>query len=81
MYWLPRNRLAWWEKYNYVLSAAFTAGVAISALVMFFAIGYNPISLTWWGNTVSGAGLDGSGGAIFPIPDRGYFGPPKGNFP
>lgn len=81
MYWLPRHRLAWWEKYNYVLSAAFTAGVAISALVMFFAVGYNPVSLTWWGNTVSSAGVDGSSVGILPIPDRGYFGPEKGSFP
>ncbi|KAK1763650.1 OPT-domain-containing protein [Phialemonium atrogriseum] len=81
MYWLPRHRLAWWEKYNYVLSAALTAGVAISALIMFFAIGYNPISLKWWGNTVSSAGVDGSSVGIWPMPARGYFGPEKGSFP
>ncbi|KAI1333731.1 OPT oligopeptide transporter protein-domain-containing protein [Xylariaceae sp. FL0016] len=81
MYWLPRHRLAWWEKYNYVLSAALTAGVAVSALLMFFAVGYNPISLTWWGNTVSHAGVDGSSVGILPIPERGYFGPEKGSFP
>ncbi|KAK3347049.1 OPT oligopeptide transporter protein-domain-containing protein [Lasiosphaeria hispida] len=81
MYWMPRHRLAWWEKYNYVLSAALTAGVAISALIMFFAVGYNPIRLTWWGNTVSSAGMDGSGKGILPIPERGYFGPEKGSFP
>ncbi|KAK3377360.1 OPT oligopeptide transporter protein-domain-containing protein [Lasiosphaeria ovina] len=81
MYWLPRHRLAWWEKYNYVLSAALTAGVAISALVMFFAVGYNPVKLNWWGNTVSYAGVDGKGVGVLPIPDRGYFGPEKGSFP
>ncbi|KAI1081027.1 OPT oligopeptide transporter protein-domain-containing protein [Whalleya microplaca] len=81
MYWLPRHRLAWWEKYNYVLSAALTAGVAVSALVMFFAVGYTPVALDWWGNTVSHAGVDGSSVGILPIPERGYFGPAKGNFP
>ena len=81
MYWLPRHRLAWWEKYNYVLSAALTAGVAICALVLFFAVEYNPVTLTWWGNTVSGAGVDGSSVGILPIPERGYFGPEKGSFP
>jgi len=81
MYWLPRHRLAWWEKYNYVLSAAFTAGVAVSGLVMFFAIGYDPKRLKWWGNTVSYSGVDGSGKGILPIPSRGYFGPDKGSFP
>lgn len=81
MYWLPRRHLAWWEKYNYVLSAALTAGVAISALVMFFAVSYHPVKLTWWGNTVSSAGMDGSSSGILPIPERGYFGPEKGHFP
>jgi len=97
MYWLPRHRLAWWEKYNYVLSAALTAGVAISALIMFFAVvcvissyiwqltdiyqGYNPIKLEWWGNTVSYAGVDGKGVGLLPIPERGYFGLEKGEFP
>ncbi|KAM3562274.1 hypothetical protein ARSEF4850_002843 [Beauveria asiatica] len=80
MYWLPRHRLAWWAKYNYVLSAAFTAGLAVSALVMFFAIGYHPRPLKWWGNTVSGAGVDGSNKGILPIPERGYFGPERGTF-
>ena len=81
MYWLPKRRLAWWEKYNYVLSAALTAGVAISALIMFFAVGYNPIKLDWWGNRISYAGMDGRSVGILPIPDRGYFGPEKGSFP
>lgn len=81
MYWLPRHRLAWWEKYNYVLSAALTAGVAVSALIIFFATGYTPRKLGWWGNEVSGRGVDGMGTAILGIPSRGYFGPEKGTFP
>ncbi|KAF7532472.1 hypothetical protein G7054_g7913 [Neopestalotiopsis clavispora] len=80
MYWLPKHRLAWWEKYNYVLSAALTAGVAICALIKFFAVEYDPVSLKWWGNTVSGAGIDGTSTGLLPIPDRGYFGPEKGTF-
>ncbi len=81
MFWLPKHRLAWWEKYNYVLSAALTAGVAISALIMFFAVGYNPIKLDWWGNRISFAGVDGRSVGILPIPEKGYFGPEKGSFP
>lgn len=84
MYWLPRrspSHLAWWEKYTYVLSAALTAGVAIAALVMYFAVQYHPKPITWWGTTVSSAGLDGTSTGILPIPERGYFGPEKGNFP
>lgn len=81
MYWLPRHRLAWWSKYNYVLSAALTAGLAVSALIMFFAVGYHPVSLKWWGNTVSTAGVDGKQVGWLPIPERGFFGPEKGSFP
>lgn len=82
MYWLPRHRLAWWEKYTYVLSAALTAGVAVAALVLFFAVSYRPLPLAWWGNTVSAAGADGSSRGILPVPPgRGYFGPEKGHFP
>lgn len=81
MYWLPKHRLAWWEKYNYVLSASLTAGVAVSALIIFFAVGYNPVKLDWWGNRVSYAGVDGRNVGILPIPARGYFGPEKGSFP
>jgi len=81
MWWMPRRHLAWWEKYNYVLSASLTAGVAVSALVIFFAVGYNPTPLHWWGNDVSGAGADGAGTPILPIPDKGYFGPDRGTFP
>lgn len=33
------------------------------------------------GNTVSSAGVDGSGAGILPVPARGYFGPEKGTFP
>lgn len=81
MYWLPRHRLAWWSKYNYVLSAALTAGLAVCALIMFFAVGYHPVSLKWWGNTVSTAGVDGQQVGWLPIPERGFFGPEKGSFP
>lgn len=81
MYWLPKHRLAWWEKYNYVLSAALTAGVAVSAIIIFFAVQYHPVHLDWWGNKVSSAGVDGSSVGIVPMPVRGYFGPEKGAFP
>ena len=81
MYWMPRRRLAWLSKYNYTLSAALQVGVAVCALVMFFAVSYHPKTLKWWGNTVSGAGMDGKQIGRLPIPARGYFGPEKGTFP
>ncbi|PHH65638.1 hypothetical protein CDD81_1724 [Ophiocordyceps australis] len=81
MYWLPRRRLAWWTRYNYTLSAALTAGLALSALLVFFALGLRPVKLEWWGNRVSMAGVDGQMVGLLPIPERGYFGPERGTFP
>lgn len=56
-YIMRRRHFSWWTKYNYVLSAALDAGVAISAVLIFFilqypangTIGINNIQ-TWWGN-------------------------------
>ncbi|KAF5375910.1 hypothetical protein D9615_008169 [Tricholomella constricta] len=57
-YAVRRRNFSWWTKYNYVLSAALDAGVAVSAILIFFClqypqngnIGLNTIQ-TWWGNT------------------------------
>lgn len=45
---------AWWTKYNYVLAAALDTGLAISGIVIFFAVTYGPNVQfpDWWGNTV-----------------------------
>ncbi|KAG0203913.1 hypothetical protein BGX28_003965 [Mortierella sp. GBA30] len=48
---IKRRHFGWWSKYNYVMSAALDAGVAISALVIFFALQNNNIAMPqWWGN-------------------------------
>ncbi|KAK3841290.1 MAG: OPT family small oligopeptide transporter [Linnemannia gamsii] len=48
---IKRRHFGWWSKYNYVMSAALDAGVAIAALVIFFALQNNGIKMpTWWGN-------------------------------
>ncbi|ODV66348.1 OPT-domain-containing protein [Hyphopichia burtonii NRRL Y-1933] len=78
MWYLRSRYTTWWEKYNYVLSGGLDAGVAFSAIIIFFAVQYHDKSITWWGNTVSTAGLDGAGlslkNATLSAPD-GYFGP------
>lgn len=57
-------------------------GIALSAIIIFFALQYTNVNLTWWGNTVSFAGVDGAGGAgIVPIPDKGFFGPDSAHYP
>ncbi|KAJ7569007.1 hypothetical protein O6H91_01G057000 [Diphasiastrum complanatum] len=42
----------WWQRYNYVLSAAFDAGTAFMGVVLYFSLGINNKTLNWWGNHV-----------------------------
>jgi OPT family oligopeptide transporter len=56
-----RNRyLAFWSKYNFVLSASFSAGIAISGVIMLFTVQWLGISIEWWGNTRPYEGCEGS---------------------
>lgn len=55
---IRRRHFAWWTKYNYVLSAALDAGVAVMAILIFFILQYprnGEIGLetiqVWWGNS------------------------------
>ena len=78
MYYLRRYKTAWWEKYNYVLSAALTGGVAFSGLIIFFAVQYHPQTINWWGvnvigSTIDGSVLDGQSALITDLPEKGYF--------
>lgn len=50
--YVRKRFLGWWSKYNFVLSAAFACGIAISALTQFFALAYNGYEISWWGNDV-----------------------------
>ncbi|XDG10259.1 hypothetical protein ABKA04_009874 [Annulohypoxylon sp. FPYF3050] len=73
---------AWWTKYNYVLAAALDTGLAVSGIVIFFAVTYGPNVQfpDWWGNTVWQNTADGQGLPWLPMPDVGYFGPPNGTW-
>ncbi|KAI0596361.1 small oligopeptide transporter [Biscogniauxia sp. FL1348] len=73
---------AWWTKYNYVLAAALDTGLAISGIVIFFAISYGPnIQFPdWWGNTVWQNTADNNGIPWMTMPDVGYFGPANGTW-
>lgn len=67
--------IAWWQKYAYVLTTALGSGVAISAIIIFFAVQYKSVNIDWWGNNVPFAGVDGG---TYPcvlkaIPDSGHF--------
>ncbi|KAG2734613.1 hypothetical protein G9P44_002619 [Scheffersomyces stipitis] len=86
MYYIKRRYEGWWSKYNYILSAGLSAGVAFSGIIIFFAVQYHDKSISWWGNNVSFLGIEGRVGqqsrlnATELAPD-GYFGPRRGNFP
>ena len=57
-WFMRRYHFRWWMRYNYILSAALDAGVALAGIIIFFAvqfpdngtIGLNTIQ-SWWGNT------------------------------
>ncbi|RDW24556.1 OPT oligopeptide transporter protein-domain-containing protein [Yarrowia lipolytica] len=80
-WYLKTRYLEWWRKYAYVFSSGMDTGVALSAIVIFFAVEYNDYGLSWWGNNVSSAGVDGQGIPIPPLPDVGYFGPGPDHYP
>ncbi|CAM8901438.1 unnamed protein product [Rhodiola kirilowii] len=48
-FFIFRYRKQWWQRYNYILSAALDAGVAFMAVVLYFSLGMQEISITWWG--------------------------------
>ncbi|PHH78220.1 hypothetical protein CDD80_7174 [Ophiocordyceps camponoti-rufipedis] len=51
--------LNFWSRYNYVLSASLSAGVAISAIIMLFTVQWAGINVVWWGNTQPFKGCEG----------------------
>ena len=80
MYYIRRYKTAWFEKYNYVLSAGLTGGVAFAAVIIFFAVQYHPKPISWWGTNVVATGVDGYAGQaawITTLPESGKFGPEK----
>ncbi|PHH81000.1 hypothetical protein CDD82_1381 [Ophiocordyceps australis] len=56
--YIRRRFPGFWSKYNFVLSSAFFAGVAISALVMAFSVQWAEIEIQWWGNVQQAQGCE-----------------------
>ncbi|KAJ6486426.1 OPT oligopeptide transporter [Mycena vitilis] len=71
---IRRRHFRWWMRYNYILSAALDAGVALSIIVIFFAVQYRGVEVNWWGNTVWQNTNDAMGVPLL-ISDTGVFGP------
>ncbi len=78
--WCKNRYIGFWSKYNFVLSASFSSGIAIAAIVIFFALQYNDIQLDWWGNDITSVGCDGTGCPLYTLADGEHFGPGPGEF-
>ncbi|KAI3848740.1 hypothetical protein MKW98_012451 [Papaver atlanticum] len=48
-YFVFKYRKGWWQKYNYVLSAALDSGTAFMGVLLFFALQNQKLTLKWWG--------------------------------
>ncbi|GJJ70025.1 hypothetical protein EMPS_02374 [Entomortierella parvispora] len=58
-YCVRRYRSEWYQRFNYVMSAALDSGVAISALVIFFTLQVHGIDFpSWWGTNMNHCPLD-----------------------
>ncbi|KAI3448216.1 hypothetical protein Pfo_004881 [Paulownia fortunei] len=42
-------RKMWWQRYNYILSAALDAGVGFMAVLLYFSVGMENKEIDWWG--------------------------------
>eukprot|EP00271_Cylindrocystis_brebissonii_P018673 TRINITY_DN5404_c0_g1_i1.p1 TRINITY_DN5404_c0_g1~~TRINITY_DN5404_c0_g1_i1.p1 ORF type:complete len:785 (+),score=97.94 TRINITY_DN5404_c0_g1_i1:548-2902(+) len=51
-FWAYYYRTKWWQRYNYVLSAALDTGVAFMGVLLFFALQQPGYDVSWWGNQV-----------------------------
>ncbi|XP_021283885.1 oligopeptide transporter 2-like isoform X3 [Herrania umbratica] len=48
-YYVFKYRKGWWQRYNYVLSAALDAGLAFMGVLLYFTLTMQGISISWWG--------------------------------
>ncbi|XP_057854378.2 oligopeptide transporter 3 [Cryptomeria japonica] len=48
-YFVFRYRKQWWQRYNYILSAALDCGTAFMGVLLYFALGSQNHNLSWWG--------------------------------
>ncbi|CAK7227132.1 hypothetical protein SCUCBS95973_006439 [Sporothrix curviconia] len=78
--WVRGRHLAFWSRYNYVLSASFSSAMGVASIVMFFALQYSDISLDWWGNDVTAVGCEASPCTRLTLAKGTHFGPGVGEF-
>ncbi|ORX39551.1 OPT oligopeptide transporter protein-domain-containing protein [Kockovaella imperatae] len=83
--YIRKHYLAFWAKWNYVISAAFSCGIALCGLFIFFALEIPKSGTlafpTWWGNTVTGLGCEGDYGCPrLVLAEGGHFGAGQGQY-
>ncbi|KAG9600684.1 small oligopeptide transporter-like protein, partial [Aureobasidium melanogenum] len=63
--YLRQKHRGWWMEYNYITSAAFDVGLALSAIIIFFCVVLPGGSMpNYWGSTIVSTTLDGAGGNV-----------------
>ncbi|KAJ7683444.1 hypothetical protein B0H17DRAFT_833147, partial [Mycena rosella] len=70
--WIKRRYLAWWSKYNYITTTAFSAAIAISGIIIFFALEWPNVEINWSGNTRLFAGCDAEQCLRLLVPGQGF---------
>ncbi|EHK46924.1 uncharacterized protein TrAtP1_010472 [Trichoderma atroviride] len=78
--YLKTRFVSFWSKYNFVLSAAWSCGIAISGIIIFFALQYTDVKFNWWGNMASDMGCEGRACTLKHLAPGEYFGPRIGTF-
>ncbi|KAG6556602.1 hypothetical protein Mapa_001543 [Marchantia paleacea] len=48
-YLIFKYRKGWWQRYNYVMSAALDAGLAFMGVLLYFSLQMQEKSINWWG--------------------------------
>ncbi|KAK5662394.1 hypothetical protein OQA88_8304 [Cercophora sp. LCS_1] len=76
--WCKNRFVGFWSKYNFVLSAAFSTGIAVSFIIIFFALG--DVKLDWWGNKVVSLGCEDNACTLKHLKDGETFGPGPGEY-
>lgn len=79
--YLKKRYTEWWAKYTYVMVAGVNVGIALAAIIVFFALQYSDIELSWWGNNVPYAGADGNETPLLTLAPGQLIGPQPGHFP
>lgn len=78
--WCKNRFLGLWSKYNFVLSAAFTAAISIAGTLIFFTLEMQDISLDWWGNSITDQGCEAKPCVLKHLAPGKHFGPGPGQF-